>query len=181
MTLPHSFDRRHHRRAGGQPIVNEDHDLALERWSFTAFAIGRLAPQELLLFLARPGELRARIGQRSRRLLLHLACADELLKRGQPDDALAVLSATEALVALKLAVASWVVMSLHRFRVLDNTALVGGAAGWLIAVLALYGVFAWFVDTPHLPHDFLLLLAVLLLPLARLAAAPLALARNRHR
>jgi hypothetical protein len=39
----------------------------------------------------------------------------------------------------------------------------------------------WMLDTPHIPHYLLLLLAILAIPLARLSAAPLALAWNRHR
>jgi hypothetical protein len=48
-------------------------------------------------------------------------------------------------------------------------------------VLALYGLLVWLLDTPHIPHYLLMLLAILAIPLARLSAAPLALASNRHR
>ncbi|HEX9310311.1 MAG TPA: hypothetical protein VF887_05830, partial [Gemmatimonadaceae bacterium] len=60
-------------------------------------------------------------------------------------------------------------------------ALVTGAACWSVAVLALYGVLVWLLDTPHIPHYLLMLVAILAIPLARLSAAPLALAWNRHR
>jgi hypothetical protein len=56
-----------------------------------------------------------------------------------------------------------------------------GAASWCVAVFALYGVLVWMFDTPHIPHYLLMLLAILAMPLARLSAAPLALAWNRHR
>ena len=56
-----------------------------------------------------------------------------------------------------------------------------GAAWWCVAVFALYGVLVWMLDTPHVPHYLLMLLAILAIPLARLSAAPLALAWNRHR
>jgi hypothetical protein len=59
--------------------------------------------------------------------------------------------------------------------------LVAGAALWCVAVLALYSVLVWLLDTPHIPHYVLMLVAILAIPLARLSAAPLALAWNRHR
>lgn len=85
------------------------------------------------------------------------------------------------LVGVKMSAAAWVVTRLHRERLLVDRALVNGATCWLAAVLALYGVLLWLVSTPHIPRDFLLLLAILAVPLARLSAAPLALAWNRHR
>jgi len=39
----------------------------------------------------------------------------------------------------------------------------------------------WMLDTPHVKNHVLMLLAILAMPLARLSAAPLALAWNRHR
>jgi hypothetical protein len=86
-----------------------------------------------------------------------------------------------ALVAVKMMLAAWVAVRLHAVRPLSDRALVSGAAGWLAAVFALYGVFVWLMDPPPFPHYFLLLAAILFVPLARLSAAPLALAWNRHR
>lgn len=87
-----------------------------------------------------------------------------------------------ALAALaKLAAASALVPRLARRRLVGERPLVAAAAGWTAAVLALHGVFLWFLDTPHLPHHVLLLVAIVAVPGARLAAAPLALAWNRHR
>jgi hypothetical protein len=40
---------------------------------------------------------------------------------------------------------------------------------------------AWLTDTPHIPRYLVMLVAILFVPLARLSAAPLAIARNRHR
>lgn len=85
------------------------------------------------------------------------------------------------LVGLKMSAAGWVATRLFKSRLLGDRALVAGAAGWLAAVLALYGLLAWFLSSPHFPHYFLMLLAILAIPLARLSAAPLALAWNRHR
>lgn len=85
------------------------------------------------------------------------------------------------LVCAKMAGAIWVATRLHRGRVLSDRALVAGAACWCAAVLALYGTLAWFLATPFFPRYVLMLIAILFVPLARLAAAPLALAWNRHR
>jgi hypothetical protein len=85
------------------------------------------------------------------------------------------------LVGLKMIAATWIVVHLYHSRLLTDRTLVTGAACWSVAVLALYGVLVWLLDTPHIPHYLLLLLAILAIPLARLSAAPLALASNRHR
>jgi hypothetical protein len=84
------------------------------------------------------------------------------------------------LVGIKMSASSWTATRLHRTGLLSERTLVIGAASWLAAVLALYALLAWLVDTPHIPHYFLVLVAILAVPLARLSAAPLALARNRH-
>lgn len=61
----------------------------------------------------------------------------------------------------------------------------GGAirpvAAWAIAATGLAGVLAWLVPPALVPAYGVVLGVVLLLPLARLTAAPLALAWNRHR
>ena len=81
----------------------------------------------------------------------------------------------------KTSIAAWIATRLYRNRVLSNRALVTGAACWLLAVLALYGVFAWLLSTPLVPRYVFVLVAILAVPLARVSAAPLALAGNRHR
>ena len=86
------------------------------------------------------------------------------------------------LVCLKLSAAAWVASRLHRSRLLSDRGLVAGAASWLAVVLALYAVLVWLVSTPPLiPHYLPALVAILAVPLARLSAAPLALAWSRHR
>jgi hypothetical protein len=85
------------------------------------------------------------------------------------------------LASLKMIAAVWIVLRLYQTRLLSDRALVTGAGLWCVAVLALYGVLVWLMDTPHFPHYLLMLLAILAIPLARLSAAPLALASNRHR
>ncbi len=86
------------------------------------------------------------------------------------------------LVSFKLSTAFWVVSRLHRARLLSDRALVAAAAAWLTVVLALYAVLVWLVSTPPLVPRYLpALVAILAVPLARLSAAPLALAWSRHR
>jgi polyhydroxybutyrate depolymerase len=85
------------------------------------------------------------------------------------------------LVALKLGAAAWVAARLSRRRLLGDRALLAGAASWLVAVLALYGVFAWIFNTPLVARHFLMLVAILAVPLVRPSVVPLALAWNRHR
>src|SRR5947207_5294425 len=85
------------------------------------------------------------------------------------------------LVGIKMSAAAWIATRLDRSRLLGDRALVGGAACWVLAVLTLYGVLVWFFSTPFVAHYQLALIAILAVPLARISAAPLALAWNRHR
>jgi len=85
------------------------------------------------------------------------------------------------LVGVKMAAAVSIAIHHYRSRLLSDRALVVGAAAWLGAVLALYGLLVWLVATPLIARYFLALVAILAIPLARLSAAPLALAWNRHR
>ena len=86
-----------------------------------------------------------------------------------------------SLAGLKIITAVWIGVRLYQECLLSDRMLVAGAACWSIAVFALYGVLCWLLDTPHIPHYLLMLVAILAIPLARLSAAPLALAWNRHR
>jgi hypothetical protein len=85
------------------------------------------------------------------------------------------------LVVLKMIAGSWVAIRLYGSRLLSDRTLVVGAACWLATVLALYGVLEWFAASPLIPRYFLGAIAILQVPLARVSAAPLALAWNRHR
>ena len=85
------------------------------------------------------------------------------------------------LVCFKMSAAAWIATRLCRSRLLSDRTLVTGAACWLVVVLALYGLLVWLVSTPLIPRHLLALVAILAIPLARLSAAPLALAWNRHR
>lgn len=84
-------------------------------------------------------------------------------------------------VGCKMAAAAFAATRLWEGRLLGDRALITGAAGWMAAVLALYGVLVWLVATPFIPRYLLALVAILAIPLVRLAAAPLALQWNRHR
>ncbi len=86
------------------------------------------------------------------------------------------------MVGLKMFAAAWVVLRLHRNRLLSDRSLVVAAASWSAVVLALYGLLVWLVCTPPLiPRYLPALVAILAVPLARLSGAPLALAWSRHR
>ena len=85
------------------------------------------------------------------------------------------------LVCLKLFAAVWVAIRLHDNRLLSDRTLVTGALWWDIVVFALYGLLVWIVPEIIVRHYVLALVAILEVPLARLAAAPLALAWSRHR
>ncbi len=85
------------------------------------------------------------------------------------------------LVCLKMIAATWIGVRVYHRHLLSDRALVTGSALWCVAVLSLYGVLVWLLDTPHFPHYLLMLVAILTIPLARLSGAPLALAWNRHR
>jgi hypothetical protein len=85
------------------------------------------------------------------------------------------------LVTVKLIAGSWVAIRLYDSRLLSDRVLVAGAAGWLVTVAALYAVFVWSADSPLFPRYVLGGIAILMVPLARVSAAPLALAWSRHR
>jgi hypothetical protein len=92
-----------------------------------------------------------------------------------------VLWLPAVLAGLKMAAAAWIGVQLHRRALVSERTLIVGAASWLAAVLALYAALVWIAYSPHVPRYLLLVAAVLAIPLARLSAAPLALAWNRHR
>ncbi|HTG99850.1 MAG TPA: hypothetical protein VL882_06260 [Vicinamibacterales bacterium] len=85
------------------------------------------------------------------------------------------------LVVLKMTAAIVIAKRLSRSGVIGDGALAAGAASWAAIVFVLYGAFVWWADTPVLPRYLFLLIAILAVPLVRIAAAPLALNWNRHR
>jgi len=85
------------------------------------------------------------------------------------------------LVCFKISAAAWIAMRLHDSRLLSDRTLVIGAACWDVSVLALWGLLVWLTPAMLFRSYLLALVAILEIPLARLSAAPLALAWNRHR
>jgi hypothetical protein len=85
------------------------------------------------------------------------------------------------LVCIKLSAAAWIAMRLRDSGLLSDRTLVIGAACWDVAVFALYGLLVWIAPALLFRGYVLALVAILAVPLARLSAAPLALAWNRHR
>jgi hypothetical protein len=84
-------------------------------------------------------------------------------------------------VGLKLAIAGWIAIRLQATRAISDTALVASAICWSLAVFALYALLKWMTPDVLFRGWFLAALSILIVPLARVAAAPLALAWNRHR
>jgi len=85
------------------------------------------------------------------------------------------------LVGLKMSAVAWVATRLYDDRLLTDRTLVWSAACWCLGVFALYGLLVWLIDSAFVPRYALALIAILAIPLARVSAAPLALAWNRHR
>lgn len=85
------------------------------------------------------------------------------------------------LVCCKLAAAAWIAPRLVDHRLLSDRTLLVGAFFWTVTVLALYRLLVWLLPTMLFNHHLLALVAILVVPLARLSAAPLALTGNRHR
>ena len=86
-----------------------------------------------------------------------------------------------AFVALKLVLAMRVMQRGAERGLFTRKQLIFGAIVWDACVLAVYGVLALILPEILFRRYFLLLVAMLVVPFVRLAAAPLAVARNRHR
>jgi hypothetical protein len=85
------------------------------------------------------------------------------------------------LVCVKLAAAASIAIRLYDKQLLTDRALVLGALFWCGTVFAVYGILAWTFPEVLIRRYALALVAIIAVPLARLSAAPLALAWNRHR
>ncbi|MEA2568336.1 MAG: hypothetical protein QOI24_337 [Acidobacteriota bacterium] len=93
----------------------------------------------------------------------------------------ALPSILSTLVVLKLMAAAYVAIRLHHRGLVSDRTILAGAVCWDVAVFALYGLLVWLTPALVFRRAPLALLAILAVPLARVAAAPLALAWNRHR
>ena len=85
------------------------------------------------------------------------------------------------LVCFKISAAAWIAVRLRDRRLLSDGTLLAGAVCWDVIVFVLYGLLVWIFPALLIRRYVLALVAILEVPLARLAAAPLALAWNRHR
>ena len=86
-----------------------------------------------------------------------------------------------ALVSLKFAAGAIVVSKLHARQVFGDRGLIFSAVAWLAGVILLYAILASFMTDVMTPPYLKAAVAILMMPLARLSAAPLALAWSRHR
>jgi hypothetical protein len=86
-----------------------------------------------------------------------------------------------AFVALKLMLAMRVMQRGAERGLFTRRQLIVGAIVWDACVLAVSGVLALILPDILIRRSFLLLVAMLVVPFVRLAAAPLAVASNRHR
>ena len=85
------------------------------------------------------------------------------------------------LVFVKTAAAFRIAVRLHDQRLVSDRVLVSASVGWLVSVAAAFAALTWFTASPVFPPYFLGAIAILLVPLTRLSAAPLALSWSRHR
>jgi hypothetical protein len=85
------------------------------------------------------------------------------------------------LACLKLVLGALAIRALRRKRLVADWMLLMLAGIWLTAFVVLFGTVAWLVPTDVAPAYTLAPGVLLLLPLARLSAMPLALDWNRHR
>jgi hypothetical protein len=86
-----------------------------------------------------------------------------------------------ALACIKTVAALKVAIRLRARALVTERSLLLGAVWWNLVVLTLYALMAWLIPTLIIRHYMLALLAILIVPLTRLSAAPLALDWNRHR
>jgi hypothetical protein len=93
----------------------------------------------------------------------------------------AIPSIMAALVALKLLLAMRVMQRGLARGLFTRPQLIRAAVIWDACVFAVYGLLVLALPAILARRSFLMLAAILLVPFVRLAAAPLAVARNRHR
>jgi hypothetical protein len=84
-------------------------------------------------------------------------------------------------VLLKAGLAIWAVRALHDLRLIDARLLAALLTGWVVVAGALVALLCWLVPSEMVAWEYLAVGVVLVLPLVRPMAAPLALAWNRHR
>lgn len=85
------------------------------------------------------------------------------------------------LMFCRLMAAGWALRQVLRRGLLDPRTMMRWLMVWLLLGLVLFGLLAWLLSPTEVPLFYLALAVLLALPMARLAATPLALAWNRHR
>jgi hypothetical protein len=86
-----------------------------------------------------------------------------------------------ALAIAKLSIAGWIAVRLRDRGLLSERRVAIGAICFDLFVLALYTLLVWIFPALLIHRYVLALVAILAIPIARISAAPLALAWNRHR
>ncbi len=103
---------------------------------------------------------------------------------GRPDLLSALATAlpyiAAAVVALKMLLAVWLARALWRRGLVGPRTLATAAVAWAVAAVAALAFLGW-LASDRAPFAALVLVVMAALPLNRFAAAPLALAWNRHR
>jgi hypothetical protein len=85
------------------------------------------------------------------------------------------------IIACRLLTAGWLLRQVMRRELLDGRTVARWVIAWLIAGFGLFGILAWSVPRGLIPTLYIAFIVLFALPMARLAATPLALAWNRHR
>jgi hypothetical protein len=85
------------------------------------------------------------------------------------------------LLGLKLSAAAAAVRALRRKRLVANRTLATLAGVWIAVYAMLFGLLAWIAPAGAVATHVLAMGVVLMMPLARVSAMPLALDWNRHR
>jgi hypothetical protein len=86
-----------------------------------------------------------------------------------------------ACVLCRLLAAAWALRRILCKNLMEIRTLQLWLFTWLMVGLTLFGTFAWIVPSELVPPHYLAFAVLLVMPMARLAATPLALAWNRHR
>jgi hypothetical protein len=85
------------------------------------------------------------------------------------------------LVLCRMLAAGWALRRGLRQGLVQGWMVAAWAAAWLVLAALLFGVLAWVVPAEWVPRYYVAMGVVWCLPLAHVAATPLALAWNRHR
>lgn len=85
------------------------------------------------------------------------------------------------LVCMKTLVLMWVALRLHRTGAISDRTLISCVIVWNILVIGLYLILVWIFPQMLIRSYVLAYVAILEVPLTRIAATPLALAWSRHR